>query len=165
MSVMIIACDPPKAFDTYSEEFRHVMKTETGFLRGLSPGMPLAQVKEIEKWPLKDEEPNYLFYEQYDTLGRMNTLEINFENGLKELRLDSYFISAAEARSFFNELKEFYTARFGESEDYYGFSGWNFEIDERVFNIELNDESAEYRQGKISLFVYEHIPETPKKPK
>ena len=141
------------------------MESENGFFRNLEPGMTIQQVKDEEKWILRDEEKDYLFFEQREKSGEMHTLECSFGvQGLMEIKLDSYFIGSAEARSLFNEMKEYYKSRFGESEDYYGFSGWITEFDEKTIHIELSDETSEYRQGKISLFIYEYVPEAPKKP-
>ena len=114
------------------------MKSEAGFFRSLEPGMTLQQVKEEEKWVLRDEEKDYLFFEQREKSGEMHTMECTFGlAGLMEIKLDSYFIGSDEARSIFNEMKDYYKARLGESEDYYGFSGWVTEFNERIIHIEL----------------------------
>lgn len=162
---IFISCEEKKAFDLYSPEFKKIMKSEAGFLRTLEPGMTIQQVKHEEKWILRDEDNDYLFFENKEKSGEMHTLECTFgPGGLMEIKLDAYLISSGDARNLFNELKAWYQSRYGESEDYYGFSGWVTEFDGRTVHIELKDESSEYRQGKISLFIYQFIPPAPPKP-
>ncbi|MCC7301062.1 MAG: hypothetical protein IT233_00315 [Bacteroidia bacterium] len=164
--LLFTSCEEKKAFELYTQEFRDIMKSEEGFLRMLEPGMSQQQVKHEEQWALRDEDKNYLFFEQRKKTGEMYTLECTFgPGGLMEIKMDCYLISSGDARNLFNEMKEYYQSRFGESEDYYGFSGWVTDFDGQVVKIELEDESSQYRQGKISLFIYQHIPEAPSKPK
>lgn len=165
LSMVLLSCEEEKAFDLYSTEFKKIMKSDQGFLRMLEPGMTISQVKHEEKWILQDEEKDYLFFENREKSGEMHTLECTFgPGGLMEIKLDLYMISSGDARNLFNEFKEYFTSRYGESEDYYGFSGWVTEDDGRVIHVELKDESSEYRQGKLSLFIYEYIAPAPSKP-
>ncbi len=161
----ISGCGEKKKFSEYSEGFRKLARADEGIFRGYEPGMSFQAVKNAEPGRPVQEEKDYLFYEYREKNGEMFTLEFVFDQGiLQEFRLDGYYIAKGDARTLFLEIKEFFESRYGEGEDYFGFSGWVLKKNDRLIYCELKDESSEYRQGKLSLFVYKHEEPTAPKP-
>jgi hypothetical protein len=157
------SCKEEKPIDQYGEGVKKVFFSSEKIFRGLNMGDPIDAVKKVESRKAQEEDKNYLFYEDRQKTGDIETVEYNFdEAGLNEIRYDAYFIITEDARTLFNDIRAYLKDKYGESEDYYGFSGWSFEQDDRQINIELKDESAEYRQGKISLIIYEFELTAPK---
>ena len=80
--------------------------------------------------------------------------------------MDAYFVSPADARTLYESFKNYYKEKYGKTDEYFGFAAWAFKKpDGTTEQIELTDQSAEYRQGKFSLVMY-YVPDTglPKKP-
>lgn len=155
-AALLASCKENKPFEQYGEGVKKVFKNSEKLFRGLDIGDPIDVVKKTETQKPQDEDKNYLFYEYREKSGDLQTVEYNFDaEGLNEIRYDAYFITNEDARTLFNDIKVYLKDKYGESEDYYGFSGWTFEKDGRQIYIELKDESAEYRHGKISLIIYE----------
>jgi len=151
----LVSCDSKKNLSEYGDLFARLMKNEKGIFRGLILGLKPSQVKEAEGVRPQQEEESYLFYDFILDTAESYTLEYNFdERGLSEMRLDAYFIQEADARALYESFKAYYTDRFGEVNDFYGFTAWDIVQDNRRIRIELADESAEYRQGKFSLLIY-----------
>ena len=137
------------------------MKTSEGMFRGTELGKNLKEVKALEGITKpKDEDVNYLYYEFPGDTGELYTIEYNFdERGLYEVRMDAYFVSPADAHSLFVSFRDYYTTKYGATEKFEGFAAWAFKMkDGKTEQIELSDESAEYRQGKFSLVMY-YVPD------
>jgi len=133
------------------------MKTGEGMFRGTELGKNLKEIKAIEGISKpKDEDVNYLYYEFPGDTGELYTVEYNFdERGLDEIRMDAYFVAPADAHSLFLSFRDYYTAKYGPTEKFEGYAAWAFKLkDGKTEQIELSDESAEYRQGKFSLQLY-----------
>ena len=128
------------------------MKTDEGMFRGIELGKTLKEIKEKER-PAKpkDEDANYLYYEFPGDTGELYTIEYNFdERGLNEVRMDAYFVSPADARTLYESFKSYFKEKYGATEEYYGFAAWAFKKpDGKTLQIEITDESGEYRQGKF----------------
>jgi hypothetical protein len=156
-SFFLFSCGGEKPLADYGKNFAEIMKTSEGMFRGIEPGRSKKEILEKEK-PAKpkDEDDNYLYYEFPHDTGELYTIEYNFdERGLEEVRLDAYYIDAAEAHTLFLSCRDYYTGKYGETEKFEGFAAWAFKDPAgRTIQLELNDESAEYRQGKFSLVLH-----------
>ena len=165
--VAFCSCDQSKPLSDYGKKFTEIIKTQDGIFRGIELGKNKKEVQEKEK-PAKpkDEDDGYLYYEFPGDTGELYTVEYNFdERGLNEVRLDAYFIIPADARSLYENFKSYYKEKYGDTEEFYGFAAWAFKTkDGKKIQLELTDESAEYRQGKFSLVLYYVPDETVIKP-
>lgn len=161
MIILFASCDQEKPLSDYGKKFAEIMKTSEGMFRGTDLGKNLKEIKAIEGIVKpKDEDLNYLYYEFPGDTGELYSIEYNFdERGLNEVRMDAYFISPADAQSLFVSFRDYYTAKYGPAEKFDGFAAWAFKrTNGRTEQIELSDESAEYRQGKFSVVMY-YVPD------
>jgi hypothetical protein len=161
--LLLAACNNNKPLSDYGAKFAEIMKSSEGMFRGIEPGRSKKEIAEKEKPAQpKDEDDRYLYYEFPGDTGELYTVEYNFdERGLNEVKLDAYFVNAADARTLFVSFRDYYTAKFGETEKFEGFAAWAFkDASGRTIQLELSDQSAEYRQGKFALDLY-YVPEDP----
>lgn len=170
ISIAFVSCDKGPSISQYGKKFEEIMKSPEGMFRGLDLGKSVKEIKaaEGESKP-KDEDKNYLYYEFKTDTGELYSIEYNFdERGLNEVRLDVYYINPADARSLFVAFRDYYTKKYGETDKFEGFAAWGFHTpDNKKIQIEMTDESAEYRQGKFSFTLYyvvnDPIKDPPKK--
>jgi hypothetical protein len=159
--LFLFSCSGDKALTDYGTKFAEIMKTADGMFRGIEPGKSKKEIFEKER-PAKpkEEDDNYLYYEFPGDTGELYTLEYNFdERGLYEVRLDAYFAAPADARTVLVSFRDYYTEKYGPTEKFEGFAAWAFKTpDAKKIQLELTDESAEYRQGKFSLVLY-YVPD------
>ena len=151
------SCSNEKPLADYGKKFAEIMRSTEGMFRGIELGKNIKEIraKETPNKP-KDEDGNYLYYEFPGDTGELYTIEYNFdERGLNEVRMDAYFVSSAEAHNLYDNFKSYYKEKYGTTEEFYGFAAWAFKTKEgKKIQLELDDESAEYRQGKFSLVLY-----------
>lgn len=149
---------PRLPYGTYSNE---IIKSENKMIRGVAIG----DIKEVvinaesKKEAMIESDEKYCIFEyKIDSLVEY-TVEYNFnEDTLIDLKIDIYCVNFHDARTIYEDLKSCFDTRFGNAILEPGIISW-------VFNkcrIELDDESAEYGKGKISVLMYkDYYFETP----
>ncbi|HEY6161585.1 MAG TPA: hypothetical protein VI112_10190 [Bacteroidia bacterium] len=162
-TLLFVGCNHGRPLNDYGKNFAEIMRSTDGMFRGIDLGKSKREVMEKEKGAKpKDEDVNYLYYEFPGDTGELYTLEYQFdEQGLNQVRLDAYYPGVADAHTLFLSFYDYYKDKYGETEKMEGFAAWAFKRpDGKKLQIELTDESAEYRQGKFSLLIY-YLPEEP----
>jgi len=159
--LVLSACSHPKkepsgkVADT-NVVLKRILRTDTGLFRGISLGMELSQVKQLENEQKPDEEEsNYLSYAFafHDTLS--GNYYYDFEEGLDEIGVDIFREKAKECDWIFNELKEYYTRRYGQPTVENNMLLWYIPHQGKEgAEVSLQDESKDYGYGKLTITIF-----------
>lgn len=157
--LLFAACNNnTKPFNKYGKAFIEIVKTDKGFFRGVELSDRLIDVKTLEKVEPKDQDSNYLYYEFKNEVGNLYSIEYNFsDNGISEIRVDAFYPDQIDAHLLFEDLRSYFIEKYGEVEKLYGSAQWNVKQNNYHLILEVTDESAEYKQGKVSLLIYKSL--------
>jgi hypothetical protein len=148
--------EPSAKVEDYDPVMKKILLSDAGLFRGTNIGMPLTQVKALEKGAVpSEEEDNYLSYDFAfkDTL--QGSYYYSFENGLDEIGVDIYREKSKECLWLFTEMKTYFTKRYGDPKTEDHLLLWYVPNQGKEgAQITLSDESADYGYGKLTLTLF-----------
>jgi len=102
--------------DVNNPYFDEVLKSQQGELRGITIGANIDEVKTQENSAfLKDEMPDYLFYDYELDMGNSYTVAYDFYNqSLYEIEVEVYFDLIEDASTLLKSFKNHFENKYGE---------------------------------------------------
>jgi hypothetical protein len=157
---LFLSCSPKKAptgkVEDYTVVLRTIIRTDSGLFRGVNLGMEPGKVKlqEQNKRPQEDEE-NYLSYAFAFGDSLSGNYYYDFDKGVEEIGVDIYREKAKECDWLFNDLKNYYTCRYGQPKTENNILLWYISKQGKEgAQVTLQDESKDYLYGKLTITIF-----------
>ncbi len=147
---IIVSCGEKK-----SEFFQLILKSDYGYLRGISIGDDINHVKGLEEAEfLRDSMPDYLHYDYEISMGNSYTVTYDFSEDKKlyEIELAAFLDKIEDAGFLFNDFNNHFTRRYGKgkmADD--GFTIWKIENAKQNVEIAMINDSQSY--GYLSIII------------
>jgi hypothetical protein len=112
-----------------NQHYNTILKSDEGNIRGVEIGAGIEAVKALEDSTfLKNEMPDYLYYEYDINMGNSYTATYDFseENKLYEIEIAVYFDVIEDANTLFTDFSNHYNKKYGKGkieED--GYTTWH----------------------------------------
>ena len=147
-----IACGGNK-----NEHYNDILKSNKGNIRGLEIGASIETVKALEDTTfLKNEMPDYLYYEYEINMGNSYTATYDFseENKLYEIEIAAYFDLIEDADNLFVDFSTHFNKKYGrgkfEDDGYTIWTTTNSINGNRVEIAMINDSDS---YGFLSIII------------
>lgn len=139
-----------------------IVENDSGLLHGISLGMTPEEVKKnaLEEDSLGIDDPAgmTLLFERRLTADRKKeyTYECKFDNkGLYELTLEIHLKDQPDADSLYMDFANYYSKRYGMAQTPEGRTMWVTDEGKRPAKIILEDNTAEYNYGKLTIVFFD----------
>ena len=155
--LLIASCHNQNTGDSKQTDlFHQITKSDSGLFRKIELGMTKSEVKQKESATPKEEEEDYLYYEFPTDSNNLYSIAYSFDStGLTEIQTDIFVGAEEEASNMFNRFKAYYEHKYGQSENETDLLVWTTRSAKYTnIKVSLNDESADYNSGKLSLSFY-----------
>lgn len=140
-----------------NEHYNDILKTDKGNIRGVEIGTSIEDVKAIEDAAfLKNEMPDYLYYEYEINMGNSYTATYDFseENKLYEIEIAAYFDVIEDADKLFVDFSNHFNKKYGkgkiEDDGYIIWTTTNSINGNRVEIAMINDSDS---YGFLSIII------------
>ncbi len=147
-----IACGANK-----TEHYNDILKSDKGNIRGIEIGTSIETVKALEDTEfLKNEMPDYLYYEYEINMGNSYTVTYDFseENKLYEIEIAAYFDLIEDADKLFVDFSTHFNKKYGKGkieEDGYTIWTTTNSINGNRVEIAMINDSDSY--GFLSIII------------
>lgn len=158
LSLLLVRCGgDPSGIGAHSTFLQHVVQSDSGIFRGLEMGMGMDPVMAKEMQQPAEVDDYYLYYEmivETDTADSY-ALAYTFDStGLMNIQADIYPGTPEKAAALMEDLKSYFTKRYGEGANDKGFITWQGERKGRKIALSIADETESALSPLLSLNIY-----------
>lgn len=148
------ACTPPEVEPVREKNRAEKIVGETGHFRGISIGMRMDSVANIDRdflFKRKLDELNYSIPFSKTDSSYFDVSCVFDKKQLFEIQVDLYLLEERESEKLFQQFNSLLSSRYGTPSEKTGYAFWSVRESGRELEITLRDVSAEYERPMISL--------------